>query len=144
MLQKLLRKPKLFIPVVFVIVGLIGFGTAFGISRMDDTASASSCGDQANCINLYGKTADPDTIAVTAGSYIQFNSSDGGKHNIALAHAAVHHEDSSEYESGEFGGDEAWRVQFKKDGAYTFRDKYHPEVKINVIVYTEGKDYKIE
>lgn len=142
------KLPLVPIVITFAVVGLVSFGLFYGYGNMksDTVASAqpASCPEPETCIALQGRTASPDIVTVKAGSFVQFVSADGSKHNIALEHAAVQHEDHSEYESGEFGGDEAWRVQFKKDGAYTFRDKHHPGLKVSVIVYTPGKDYKVE
>lgn len=98
----------------------------------------------AACISLKENAADPNIVSVANGSFVQFNSSDGKKHNISLAHSGAQHDDPQRYESGDFGADEAWKVQFKKDGAYSFRDKYNDNITVSVVVSTPGKDYKIE
>jgi plastocyanin len=143
-LKKYLQKPTLLIVAIIVVMGLAGFGIAFGLSQKNNKTAASACPQGETCISLLGKTASPDVITIQPGTFVRFNSADGGKHSIALEHAAAQHNDDSEYHSGEFAKDEAWRVQFKKDGTYTFRDELNPDVKINVIVYTEGKDYKVQ
>lgn len=145
-LKKSLQKPLVLIAVVFVVI-VLAAGIGYAISQKNgknDAANSKKPASQETSIRLLGKTANPDIVTVKAGSYVQFNSADGGKHNIALEHAAVQHNDDKEYHSGDFEKDEAWRVQFKKDGTYTFRDEFNPEVKIRVVVYTEGKDYKIQ
>lgn len=147
-------------PLAFLGVAILAFGIVYGLLRLQGqgyrgrygtktskasqaTSFTTNCPATA-CIKLLGKTADPDTITVTTGSYVQFNSADGGKHNMALEHSSIQHDDSSEYESGDFKKDEAWKVQIKQDGAYTFRDKYNPGLKISIVAYTKGKDYKIQ
>ncbi len=105
--------------------------------------SAAPCPVE-TCISLDNETATPSIVTIKKDSYVQFNAVDGRQHNIALAHSAAQHDDPSRYESGDFQGDEAWKVQFKHDGAYTFRDKANDKVKIDVVVYTEGKDYKVQ
>lgn len=143
---------RVVVPLVFVGVALITFGIVYGLklTHTNKTSKASQADSfTANCpatacIKLLGKTADPDTITVTTGSYVQFNSADSGMHNVALQHSSVQHDDTNEYESGDFKKDEAWKVQIKHDGAYTFRDKYNPGLEINIVAYTKGKDYKVQ
>lgn len=126
---------------VIVLAFVGGYSLSQSSARKNDQVSSSSC--KGTCISLYSDKADPEVLTVASGSFVQFNAADGKKHNIALEHSGVQHEDEHTYESGDFGYDEAWRVQFKKDGTYTFRDKYHDKIKVSVVVYTEGKDYKI-
>ncbi len=97
------------------------------------------------CVSLYSDRASPDTVTVNSGEFIRFNSADGEKHNLTLGSDDKHHSTSAidEYSSGDFNGDEAWRVQFKEDGTYSFKDKYNDSIRVNVIVYTKDKDYKI-
>ncbi len=146
-LKKYLQKPTLLIVAIIVVMGLVGFGVAFGLSQKNNKAAdskQSNCPANETCIDLLGKTASPDVVTIQPGTFVRFNSADGGKHSIALEHAAAQHNDDSEYHSGEFDKDEAYRVQFKKDGNYTFRDELNPGLKVNVIVYTEGKVYKVQ
>ncbi len=123
-------------------VGAASFGVFYSLANNRKPAP-KKCLVEA-CVSLYTQSADPTVITVTSGSYVQFNSADGKKHNIALAHSGTQHDDASEYESGDFGAGEAFKVQFKKDGAYTFRDKFNDAISVNVVVYTAGKDYKIQ
>lgn len=128
--------------VLTIVAVLFSFVSVYSITTSAST-NAVKCPVEA-CVSLNKQVATPTVVTVTSGSYVQFNSTDGGKHNIALAHSVVQHSDESEFDSGDFGGDEAYKVQFKQDGAYTFRDKYNNKVSINVIVYTPGKEYKIQ
>lgn len=131
-------------------IGLVMFVTAISFTAFyalalnrNTSLSNSNCGADA-CVALYSDAADPFALTVKAGSFVQFSSADGKKHNIALAHSGVQHNDPSKYESGDFESDEAWKVQFKEDGSYTFRDKYNDKISVSVVVYTPGKDYKIQ
>ncbi len=143
-LKKYIQKPSSLIVAVIVVMGLVGFGIAFGLSLKNHKAAGSACPRGETCIRLLGKTASPDVITIQPGTFVRFNSADGGKHSIALEHAAVQHFDNSEFHSGEFAKDEAWRIQFKRTGTYTFRDELNPDVEINVIVYTKGKYHKVQ
>lgn len=119
---------------------------AYGASNGDKKVQATACSNAEACISLTN-VAEPNIVTIKNGSYVQFNSADNKKHNLFVAHSGSQHSDDHEdevYASGDFSGDEAWRVQFKKDGAYTFQDKYNSDSTINVVVYTEGKDYKIQ
>jgi len=124
---------------------LISFGGFYALAQNRNSSNGpiqKNCGD-AVCVSVYDEYADPDVLTITAGSYVQFNAADGQKHNLSIGGDSDHHAEADQFSSGDFEGDEAWRVQFKQDGAYSFRDKYNPKVKINVVIYTEGKDYKL-
>lgn len=138
-----MQKPVALVASIFVVTVLVGFAVGFAMNQKDHVKQ-SNCPQGETCVRLLGKTADPDVITITPRTIVRFNSADGGRHSIALEHAAVQHFDDEEYHSGVFQKDEAWRVQFKKDGTYTFRDELNPDVKINVIVHTAGKVYKVE
>lgn len=136
---------KVLLAAAVAVVGLSFTGLyLYGQGSNNAKAKQASKCPVSYCVALNKDAATPSEISVIAGSYVQFNSADGGTHNLFLAHAAVQHEDASRYESGDFGAAEAWKVQFKQDGAYSFKDKNNEEVEINVVVYTPGKDYKIE
>ncbi len=146
-LRKYLKKSTLLTAGIIVVMALVGFGVAFGLSQKSNKPAATKqpyCPQNEACISLHGKSASPDIITVKSGTFVRFNSADGGKHSIALQHAAAQHNDDSEYHSGEFAADEAYRVQFKKDGSYTFRDELNSDYEIKVVVYTPGKDYKVQ
>lgn len=132
---------------IVVLVALVSFGVAYAIgSRNNKQASGpiqTQCGG--TCVALYDEQADPEVVTIATGSYVQFNSADGQKHSLSIGGAGTtHHGNVAAYSSVDFKGDEAWRVQFKQDGTYTFKDAYHPKVSINVVVYTPGKDYKVK
>ncbi len=146
-IKKYIQKPVVLAAVIFVVMGLAGFGVALAMNHKNNKSAGtkqSNCPQDETCISLLGKTATPDIVTIHPGTFVRFNSADGGKHSIALQHAAVQHNDDSEFHSGEFAKDEAYRLQFKKDGTYTFRDELNPGLEINVIVYTKAKDYKVQ
>jgi plastocyanin len=130
--------------VIGLVIATLSFGGlyAFSSGKNATPVSAAGCPVEA-CISLLPDYADPNVLTVKNGSTVQINSADGKKHNLFLAHSGAQHDDHSEYNSGEFGADEAWKVQFKKDGAYSFKDKNNPNISISVVVYTPGKDYRL-
>lgn len=149
-LRKVISNQRFFYSGIVVVALLIGFGVSFLLSNdsqnNNTTTQLPACSD--TCVNLLGDTASPDTLAVTVGSYVSFNSADGKSHRLTLgggttSHGSAHSNPGS-YDSGEFKSDESWRVQFKEEGTYRFSDKFNPKLDIIVVVYTEGKDYKIQ
>lgn len=143
--MKQLRSQKTLIVLTGLAVALLAFGGGYALSKRGKSTASGPIQTQCEgtCVALYDESADPSVVTVTAGSYVQFNVGDNGKHNLTLGDGDTHHQEIESYSSGDFEGDEAWRVQFKKDGTYSFKDKYHPKTYINVVVYTEGKDYKL-
>lgn len=130
---------------VVTVIALIGFGGGLVLSSRNNDSARGPVQTQCDgtCVALYSGRSDPEVITITSGSFVQFNVADGKKHSLSIGEDSGHHTEKEQFSSGDFEGKEAWRVQFKKDGAYQFSDKYFPETKINVVVYTEGKDYKI-
>lgn len=149
------RRFKLILAGLVLVFGLAGFGVAFALGQRggsdQDRLVTANC--DGTCVLLQAEGANPDIVTVTAGSFVEFKSADGKQHNLSLVehghgdsggdHQAGAHEDAG-YRSGDFQADEAWRVQFKRDGAFTFVDKYNPKIHVNVVVYTPGKDYKVQ
>lgn len=128
-----------------VLAGIVGFGAVYGFSSAYmDTKSASQDDCKDTCVALRKDGANPNSIAVALDSYVQFNSADGKSHNLSIGKGGDEHEHTGKYYSGEFQADEAWRVQFKEEGTYTFHDHLNPKINIVVIVYQPGKDYKVE
>lgn len=145
-LKQLQHNLPLFIGVVAVIAGGIGF---FGVQALTGPKSSvspvkTSC--DVTCVDLYSDKASPDTLTITVGSTVQFNSKDSKPHALYIGktedgHAHSAHAGDENFSSGVFEGDEAWRVQFKDQGSYIFKDEKNPKVEILVVVYTPGKDY---
>ncbi len=165
-MKDVVPKSRMILFGVALLVGLASFGVAYAVSQRDSdkssttTANATAATCKGNCVYLKADGASPDIVTITAGSFVEFVAADGKSHNIAAVEHdrddnAEHTEEAGHadktgghndlgYKSGEFAADEAWRVQFKKDGTYTFADKLNPKVHVNVIVYTEGKEYKVQ
>lgn len=122
---------------------LVGFSIAFAVIYFNNKSiTQNSCKDI--CVNLLQNEASPNTLAVTNGSYVQFNSADGKAHSLSLGAGGDEHSHEGKFSSGEFKSDEAWRVQFTKDGTYTFHDHLNPKINVAVVVYTEGRQYQVE
>lgn len=134
---------KQLIAITLVIAILIGFSIAFTVAHFNNgNTTQNSCKD--TCVNLLQDKASPNTLAVTNGSYVQFNSADGKPHSLSLGAGGAEHIHEGKFSSGEFKADEAWKVQFTKDGTYTFHDHLNPKINVVVVVYTAGKQYKVE
>lgn len=165
--QKLVfDRPVGFIVIVALIAGTIGFVGMNKLASSKKSSRVVAC-DAKECVNLRDGLAVPDTINVPVGSFVQFNSADGKKYNLAIknekgslaydhgggadnheegdihAEESHHDADSSAFKSGDFKDDEAWRVQFKEKGTYIFTDAYNPKISILVVVYQPGGTYKI-
>ncbi len=139
--EKAAKNQLFFIILVAAIVSVVSFAVAFTVSQ-SKTASLNRC--EGICVALRDNKADPDTVSVKAGTYVQFNSADGKTHNLSLGKGGEEHSHTGKFSSGDFGADEAWRVQFKEEGSFLFHDHFNPKINVLVVVYTPGKDYKIE
>lgn len=126
---------------IMMVVAVASFGVIYAVSS-NKSKSVENC--NGTCVSLFKDKASPDTIAVAKGGYVQFNSKDGNTHDLSLGGGGSEHEHKGKFQSGEFKGDEGWRVQFNDEGTFTFHDHYNPKVNIVVIVYTPGKQYKVE
>ena len=143
--KKLFASQRIYLTSIIVGAIIVGFGVSFlfAMNKNDTVVKNVAC--EGTCVSLFGKTASPDTFAVTVGTYVTFNSADGKSHELTLGDAGSHsHSNPGSYESGVFNSDESFKLQFKEEGTYTFTDKMNPETTIVVIVYTEGKDYKVQ
>jgi plastocyanin len=129
---------------------LLGVAASFTIvsslAQTDKTQATARC--EGSCVAITREGMVPNELAVTAGSFVEFYSDDGQKHDIAVgqgsgeahdshgevsAHTHEHTEAGSV--SGVFGADEAWRVQFKEKGTYMLHDHLNPKNNILVVVY---------
>ena len=140
---KILHNRALFLAAIVLVAGIVSFGVVRMVSANNNRSiTKQQC--NGTCINLFADKAVPDTIAVPVGTYVQFNSKDGKTHDLAQGEGGHEHVHTGKFQSGDFKGDEAWRVQFTQDGHYYFHDHLNPEISILVVVYTPGKDYKIQ
>lgn len=123
---------KVKVGIVAVVVAVAGFVVTSQVIGRRSAPTVAASGIQ---VKLGPNKAMPDTITVKVGETVQFNSADGKKHDISIGQGGHEHEHTSAYQSGEFGADEAWRVQFKEPGTYSFHDHYNPEINILVVAY---------
>jgi plastocyanin len=133
---------KLLLLLLITIGGMIGFFGVRAIGQSSKNLSAVDC--KGTCVYLQKNGMQPNELAIKVGEYVQFNSADGKKHNLAEGdgaqnhagnHDTDHHDHVGGLVSGEFGADEAWRVQFKKTGTYRLHDHYNPHQTILIVVY---------
>lgn len=135
---------KLFMPLIVLILAVVfGFAIAYGLNKTQHVDTAS-CRKDDVCVSLAEDKTNPDTIAVPRGSFVQFNSADGKSHSLSLGKGGESHTHNGNFSSGEFKADEAWRVQFNDEGTFFFHDHFNPKINVLIVVYTPGKEYKIQ
>lgn len=122
---------KFVVTVVALVVATAGFVVTNQMIDRELT-EASAAGVQ---IMLKDNKATPNTVTIKVGETVQFNTADGLTHEMGLGEGGDHHEHLGTYSSGDFGAGQAWRVQFKEPGTYTFHDHYHPEINVLVVAY---------
>ena len=135
------RSPLLFV-VLFSAFAVVGISLSSHFVQAQKPVSPA--GPMVHMVALGTDHATPTALAIKKGDYVQFNSKDGGLHEIALgsgdAYASNHnHEGIDQAGSGIFKADEGYKVQFKKTGTYEFHDHLHPDVFVSVIVYQASK-----
>lgn len=126
----------------FVILTLGAFAASYTINNSPKAAAGSVC--TGNCVALNKDKAVPDTLTITPGEYVQFNSADGRSHSLSIGAGGDEHSHTGSFSSGTFKADEGWRVQFKDEGSFLFHDHMNPKINVLVVVYTPGKTYKVE
>ena len=141
-IKKLMQHKAASLIAVLVIAGLLSFSVIYFVTAHKSKSVTQDC--SGTCVNLYEDKATPDTVAVTVGSYVQFNSKDGKTHDLSLGAGGTEHIHTGKFQSGDFGAGEAWRVQFKDEGTFQFHDHLNPKISILVVVYTKDKQYKVE
>lgn len=144
-LRKQILGSKFLIPAIGILAVIVGLTASSAIFDKSQKTKAVNC--NGICVNIEADGMKPNELALKTGEFVQFNTADNRKHNIALENSegtklSENNQPSrdmnteSEYKSGEFGKDEAWRVQFKKPGTYRLYDRNYPENKILIVVYT--------
>lgn len=139
--KDLANKRSLVIVSLFIAAGLVGFSVVYAMSKNTDSNEQTNC--EGTCVALYKDRADPDTVTVPVGTYVQFNSADGKAHSLSLGEGGGEHDHTGKFNSGKFQADEGWRVEFKDEGTFYFHDHLNPKINVLVVVYTPGKDYKL-
>lgn len=135
------NKRLILLAVIAITAGLLGFmGTKSLKGRQ--VAATYTCGDS-TCVRLTAAGAQPDTLAIEAGTFVRFNSADGQKHSLSLGRGGEEHGHNGPFSSGDFAADEAWKVQFKDKGTYLFHDHYNPKINVLIVVYEPDGDNTI-
>lgn len=143
-----MKRLLLILSAVIVVSGAVSFGiTHYSQARSVPVA------DTIAHVSLMSDHANPSVVSIKKGSSVQFDSKDNLTHNIGqgrgddgsetadhtVSHdpsgAEVHEHIAGTKESGDFGGDEAYKVQFDTIGTYYFHDHLHPKISIAVVVY---------
>ncbi|GAC1371158.1 MAG: hypothetical protein NVSMB39_4670 [Candidatus Saccharimonadales bacterium] len=133
------RRNILTVAAVFAVTA----GLGYVVARASQHQAKAAAPD--HIINLLSDRADPSAMAVIRGDYVQFDAKDGKTHNIGQGSGddqvhqqlgqAVHEHDYTAKESGAFGPDEGYRVQFNKTGTYAFHDHLNPKISVTIVVY---------
>lgn len=139
------QKPYVRFGLVPIVCLLLAFGVSYGISlavnNQQDTPERAVAKCDGACVSLSDGVADPTSISVAVGGYVQFNAADGDTtYNLSLGEGlgGVTAKASESFKSGNFGEGEAWRVQFKEAGNYYFQDSDNPGLSILVVAYKPG------
>lgn len=131
--------------VVFMAGTILGLGAVLAFSSNNQkTINVAETPCQDICVDLREYKADPETLTVTVGSFVQFNSADGKSHDLSLGKGGEEHSHQGKFRSGEFQANEGWRVQFNEEGSFFFHDHLNPKINVLIVVYTPGKEYIIE
>lgn len=135
-----MKKNKIFTIVLFASVALsatiitLYSGNTFGASIPREKLRSSNI----HMVALLKDKADPEIVLAKVGDYVQFNAGDGKEHNLSQGSGNAvdenHAHAEAGIESGRFGKDEAYKIQFKKVGIYSFHDHNNPDTYIRVIV----------
>ncbi len=106
------KKQMVTLVAVLLVASLVSFVAIYTLSakyKHTQVSSKVNCKD--TCVSLFEDKASPNTIAVGVGSYVQFNSKDGKTHDLSLGAGGEEHQHFGKFQSGEFKGDEGWRVR---------------------------------
>jgi plastocyanin len=126
--------------ILFLAVTLVTVGTVFHIISKISASAPSKAADENNIhmVSLLNSKADPEIVLAKIGDYVQFNAMDGKKHNLSQGSGNAvdenHAHNATGLKSGVFNSDEAYKIQFKKIGIYSFHDHNNPDIYIRVIV----------
>lgn len=141
-LRRWSTKSFILFPALAIGAVAVGFTGVQAVSNSNNR-NVSDC--RGICVALTPEGMEPHELAVKVGEFVQFNSADGKQHNISPGEGSgdshehephnATHKHSGNYTSGDFGADEAWRVQFNQPGTYQLHDHYNPKLNILIVVY---------
>lgn len=135
-----MKKNKKFIMFLFIAVVLAATLTTLYVGNISGSYMPSGKVNASNIhmVSLLENKVYPEIIIAKVGDYVQFNAMDGKEHNLSQgsgnAVSKRHAHAEAGLESGKFKGDEAYKIQFKKVGIYSFHDHFNPDAYIRVIV----------
>ncbi len=167
------------VTLLIVVVALgIGFAASYTLAQKSESSQQSKAADQLPAgrlpdkdgkavyeVQLIRGTKEPVDLLLKTGDYVQFNSKDGGEHQIIQgkntntehgdtapatndhAEAGDRPEKAKALDSGIIKPDEGYLIQFNNTGKYEFHDNYDHDYTITVIVYDPNKkaeDNKIQ
>ncbi len=141
------KKYALRIVAVFVLCLVVGFAVALFVRGPSKPKSPETTATTCDgiCIRLLADKASPDIVTVEKGSYVQFNAADNKAHKLRLKRINHGAEDgSADALSGLFQADEAWRYQMNTEGTFEVTDTDNAAIKVQIVVYTPGADYRIK
>lgn len=157
-----------------LLVAMLSFASVYAFSNTNEQPVASNAtstrtsepvlGSKENphMVSLTKDQTEPVDLLINVGDYVQFNSKDGGEHQLIqgkptadhghdeyanAVHGEEHGATNSPLDSGIIKADEGYLLQLKNVGKYEFHDNYNHDYAITVIVYDKDKkleDTKIE
>ncbi len=154
------RKQIILGVVAFFVLAGLSFGFAYTLANNSsqpaataNTASASgeSIGTKSNphLVPLTKDNKKPIDVLLKTGEYVQFNSRDGGDHQIIQGiasntnHGAASGHAASSLDSGVIKSDEGYLLQFNDVGKFEFHDRFFHDYTISIIVYDPNADNTI-
>lgn len=119
---------------------LIGFIISFVAAQQfgSDKKMNNAANKTIISVDLRKENKDPIDLLIKKGEYVQFNSKDGQQHRIVKA--ADEHDEGGAVDSGVFGADDGYLLQFNETGKFAFRDKLDQDYIITVLVYDPNKN----
>lgn len=117
---------------------LVAIVIGFGLGRWTGRTPAASGPVPDYFVKLEKNGATPSKLSVTVGQMVEFDSRDGGYHDIVQvtsADPALYHIVPQGYDSGVFAPDEGYQATFLKAGSFILHDHLHPALVINVEVH---------
>jgi plastocyanin len=154
--------------ILFTSIAILAGAFAFGLTYTNQSKNVGAA-NTAVQVDLIDNRAEPSAVSVEKGKHVQFNTKDGKTHNIgqgggeAGTHAVnpavpgnghpegdastdhqhatseAHDHTAGTKVSGDFGRDQAYRVQFNETGTYTFHDHLNPKISVVIVVYDPAK-----
>lgn len=130
-----MKKFRLFLFIAILTAGVV-FLSAKLLER-DAVKKVNISKNTTHVVSLLSNKADPDIVLAQVGDYVQFNARDGREHVLEQGSGNAvdkNHAHEKGISSGVFSSAEAYKVQFRKVGIYSFHDHKNADIYIRVIV----------